>query len=318
MGVSPRLKAWLLSPEADPSVRLRVLREVLDRPEDDPAVAAARRQVGRKGWAAQILRRQHRDGHWESRGITRFDLYRPKYVGTIWSMLALCDLGVSGKNPRVARACDLFLRRYASPTAGLGFPVGEICLTGNSVKMMARFGRLSDARVQKAIRWIVRNQKRDGGWHCFPSKTGTLDGWEGMAAFAAIPEEERSAEVKAAIERGAEFYLARGLLREGATPYAPWTRLHFPVHYYYDLLVGLDFMTALGYADDSRMRPALNRLERMRNADGSWNLDALHPDTEDPNYPVRRSFYSMGFELPGRPSRWITAWALAVLKRADR
>jgi hypothetical protein len=318
VGLPAKLRDWLLASDADPSVRHRVLRDLLDKGDSDPAVAQARRQIGRKGWAAQILRRQHPDGHWESARVSRFDLYRPKYVGTIWCMLVLSDLGLNPRNPRIAKAVDLYLRVYRSAKYGIGFPDAEICFLGNSVRMMVKFGRLDDPRIQKAISTIVRNQKRDGGWHCFRSRTGTLDGWEGMAAFAAIPENERSPEVRRSIERGAAFYLSRGLLREGPKPYAPWLRLHYPVHYYYDLLVALDFMTALGYGDDPRMQPALDRLERMRNKDGAWNLDALHPDTEDPNYPVRRSFYSFGLEVPGRPSRWITTTALTVLKRAGR
>jgi len=318
VAISKRLRDWLLHRDVDASVRYRVLGDALGKSQGDPAVVRARKQIGQKGWAAQILSRQHRDGHWESETISQFELYRPKYSGTLWSMLALSDLGVNPKDPRIVKAAELYLRVYQHAKHGLGFPDQEICFMGNSVKMLIKFGRLHDPRVQKAIATIAHKQKKDGGWHCFRSSTGTLDGWEGMGAFAVIPEEERSPEVRRSIERGAEFYLERRLLNEGPTPYAPWLRLHFPVHYYYDFLVGLDFMTALGYGKDRRLRPALNRLERMRNRDGTWNLDALQPDSDDPNYPVRRSYYAMGFELPGRPSRMITAIALAVLKRAGR
>lgn len=318
MELPRHLRAWLLDQKADASVRLRVLTQLLDKSPRDTAVVRARQQIGRRGWAAQILRRQHPQGQWETPGTSQRELYRPKYIATNWCLLVLADLGGSAKNPRVKKGVDLFLRVYASRTAGLGSPAGEVCFTGNAVRMLTKFGRLEDARVQKAIEWLARTQKADGGWHCFPSRTGTLDGWEAMAAFAAIPPASRSPAVERAIDRGAQFYLSRGLLREGKTPYAPWLRLHFPMHYYYDLLVGLDFMTALGYGRDGRMGPALDKLEGMRNSSGTWDMGPLHPDTEDPNYPVRRSWYSFGLEVPGLPSRWITTTALAVLKRAGR
>jgi hypothetical protein len=311
------LREWLLSRESDPSVRVRVLRELLDRSEEDPAVVRAQKEIGRKGWAAKILREQHPEGHWATPGTTGFELYRPKYVATNWRLLVLSDLGLTKKQPRVAKAADLFLRRF-SASGDLGGRASEVCITGNAVRMLARFGYLKDPRVRPAIDWLVRHQKKDGGWHCFRSATGTLDCWEALAAFHALPPGARDEPILKAIERGAEFYLERRLFREGPTPYRPWFRLHYPVHYYYDLLVGLDVLTSLGYGDDPRLRPALDRLEAMRNRDGSWNMDALHPDTEDPNYQTRGPFYPLGLEVPGRPSRWITTTALTVLKRAGR
>lgn len=320
MALGRGLRNWLLGKDSDPSVRLRVLRELLDRPADEPAVVRAQKEIGRKGWAAKILREQHSQGQWATFGTSAFELYRPKYVATNWRLLVLSDLGLTKKQPRVAKAVDLFLRRFSgrTGTGELGDPRGEVCFTGNAARMLVRFGYLKDPRVRAAIDWLVRHQKKDGGWHCFRSSTGTLDCWESLAAFAALPPASHTPEILRAIERGAEFYLERRMLREGRNPYRPWFRLHYPVHYYYDLLVGLDVLTSLGYGDDPRMRPALDRLEGMRNRNGSWNMDALHPDTEDPNYQVRGPFYPFGLEVPGRPSRWITTTALAVLKRAGR
>ena len=318
MAISRGVRNWLLEEEADPSVRYRVLRELLDRPEDDTEVLRARREIGRRGWAAQILREQHPGGQWDTPGTSAFELYRPKYIATNWRLLVLSDLGVTRKHPRIAKAVDLFFRRFSGPSGGLGYRGSEVCFTGNAVRMLVRFGYGEDARLRPAIDWLVRHQKAHGGWHCSPSRTGTLDCWEALAAFAALPAGARSAAVERAIERGTEFYLDRRLFREGRTPYAPWFRLHYPVHYFYDLLVGLDVLTALGYGDDPRMRPALGRLEGMRNRDGSWNMDALHPDSEDPEYRTRGPFYPLGLEVPGRPSLWITTTALIVLKRAGR
>ncbi len=317
MALSRSLRSWLLADEADPSLRLRVLRDVLDKPEDDPAVLRARRQIGSKGWAAKTLGLQMPGGQWASAGTSARQLYRPKYIAANWQLLVLSDLGVNPKHPRVAKAVELLLRRF-SAAGELGPRRGEVCIMGNAVRMMARFDKRDDPRMRHAVGWLVRHQKADGGWHCFRSRTGTLDAWEAMAAFAAMPPSKRAPPVLRAIERGAEFYLERGLLREGRTPYAPWYRLHYPVHYFYDYLVGLDVLTSLGYGDDPRIRPVLRRLEGRRNRDGSWNLDALHPDSEDPQYRTRGPFYPLGLEAPGRPSRWITTTALAVLKRAGR
>jgi len=318
VAVPRTLRNWLLGEESDPSVRYRVLRELLDKPEDDSEVVAARRQIARRGWAAQILRQQHPAGHWVTAGTTAYELYRPKYIATNWRLLVLSDLGVNGKHPRIAKAVSLFFRRFAGPSGGLGYGGSEVCFTGNAVRMLVRFGYRKDPRVGPAIDWLVRHQKSDGGWHCFPSRTGTLDAWEALSAFAALPPAGRTPSIVRAIERGADFYLDRSLTRAGRTRYRPWFRLHYPVHYYYDFLVGLDVLTALGYGDDARIHPALDRLEAMRNRDGSWTLDALHPDSEDPDYQFRGPFFPFGLEVPGRPSRTITTTALAVLKRAGR
>jgi hypothetical protein len=313
---------WLL--EADePSVRVRVLEGLLDRPHIDSDLIAARREIGTKGWAEGLLRLQLPDGQWVTPGTSMEELYRPKYVVTNWCLLALAELGATRSDPRVVKGAELLLRRASDPSDdNLGGEGSEVCFTGNCVRMMTRFGYGDDPRIVRSIDWLVSAQKEDGGWHCFPSTTGTLDAWEALAAFAALPSERRTPAVRSSIDRGLEFFLESGLLREGPDPYAPWLRLHYPTHYYYDALVGLEIVTSLGRADDRRLGPALDWLESKRNPDGRWNLDSLHPDLEvGPEYlggGVRSPYFPMGFEHPGRPSRWITLRALEVLRRAGR
>lgn len=328
------LRNWLTT-KADPSVRLRVYTELLDRSADDPPVIKARRQIGKEGWAASILARQLPDGQWSTPSTEAGSLYRPVYAATNSQLLVLADLGVTREDPRVAKGAELLLERWDS---ALGGKSSHLCITGNAVRMMQRLGYGDDLRVQRAVAWLLKDQKKDGGWHCFPSKSGTIDSWEALGAFAAIPKESRSAAVNRAIERGAEFYLDRKLMAEGAGRYEPWFRLHYPNHYFYDVLVGLDLITSLGYASDRRLGPALDWLESRRTPDGRWTLDALHPDvardpdaTADRHYPtdlpenspygiqgIQPPYFSLGLELPGHPSRWITTTALTVLRRAGR
>jgi hypothetical protein len=317
VAVRPALRRWLLD-GADPSVRRRVLRDVLGRPESDPALRRAEREIGRTGWAARILAEQHPTGAWVTHGTTGRDLYVPKYVVANWKLLVLAELGASAKLPRVARGLRLYRQRMGGPKGGFGGTGSEVCFTGNAARMFARFGLWSWPELTASLAWLVDHQKRDGGWHCFRSSRGTLDGWEALAAFSEVPEARRTPRLRRSIARGAEFYLERGLLHEGNPPYAPWSRLHFPNHYYYDVLVGLDVLTRLGYGRDPRMREALDLLQSKRDRDGRWAIDAVHPDTEDSDYQPRTPVYAFILEPAGRPSRWVTATALAVLQRAGR
>ncbi len=318
MRLAPRLRRWLTGPNADPSVRARFWIEVDGRSSDDPRVRAATKEIGRVGWAAYLLRSQFPDGHWVTPGTTARDLYVPKYIVTNWIAIVLSDLGMTRKDPRIRRTAELILDRWSARGGDLSGTAGEICVTGNAVRTLVRFGYLDHPVVQRSIDWIVRAQKADGGWHCFPSRTGTLDGWEGLAALAEIPERDRDASMRRSVERGAEFYLSHRLMVEGRTKYAPWFRIHYPNHYYYDVLVGLRILSRLGYGSDRRLGPALRWLRSKRLPDGSWALDAAHPDIDPAlaDYRLRNPVSPILLEPLHEPSRWATIEALSVLARS--
>jgi len=304
---------WLLEKD-QPSVRYRALTELLGRSEDDEEVREARRMIPTRGWAADILRAQNPGGWW----VSKEDLYRPKYLSTNWMLLILSDLGITKADPRVAKACELWIKRYAeSEDFGQGtMQHAELCIVGNTARALVKFGYVDHPAVQSAFEWLVENQKENGGWHCW-GKRGVIDAWEGMSAFAVYPRGRWTRSMKAAVERGAEFYLKRKLHREGKH-YDPWYRFHYPNHYYYDVLVGLDVITALGYSDDPRLKEALKIMTERKRKDGRWNLDSVHPDApyaKDPKYAKRLTPHSL--EKARRPSKMITLRALTVAKRAE-
>ena len=312
---------WLLE-ENQPAVRYRTLVDLLGRKEGDPEVRSARSKIARVGWAHDQLQAQGPKGYWEPRepkdlkGWIDF-LYYPKYLSTNWRALVLADLGVDAKDPRIRRLADLIFRFKLRLSSPFNFFHEEACVAGNTARMMTRFGYADDLRVRKLYDWLLEDQREDGGWNCSQDTPGTLDVWEPLAAFASLPKAKRSPKMDAAISRGAEFYLERRLFREGPR-YPPWFRLHYPNHYYYDILVGLDVLAQLGFAGDRRLRPALGLLTERRRPDGTWRIDRLHPDVSGPQAgQYRKGVTPLQIERPGGPSKWITLKALRVLKAVE-
>ncbi len=315
---------WLLE-ESQPSIRYLTLTQLLGRKQSDGEVREARTRIPKVGWAAEILGRRDPHGWW----VREKSLYRPKYISTNWNLLALSDLGATRSIPPVRASCELWMERSPLKGGGVGGSSngnGHHCYTGNMARALVKFGYGSDPRVRKAYEWLVRTAHPKGGWSCFwfadaPSKARTLDSWEGLSAFAAYPRSRWTPAMKDCVERAAEYFLDRELHRQGER-YEPWFRFHWPVHYYYDLLLGLEMLTALGYGDDPRLGFALAHLAKKRRSDGRWNLDAVHPDGPAHyekyfrEHPKDRPT-PLTFERAGQPSKMITLRALTVLSRVS-
>ncbi len=307
---------WLLEKD-QPSIKYLTLTQILGRPEGDSEVKSSRRAITQRGWAKEILAKQTPAGWW----VTGDSLYRPKYISTNWMLLILSDLGLTKSEPRIAKSCKLWIKRFAKRDGGFdseGAKKAHLCITGNTARALVKFGYVDHPKVKSAFEWFVKNQSQLGGWSCYLGGRN-LDSWEALSAFAVYPKEKWTRSMKLAVERGAEFYLERELHKQGEH-YAPWYRFHYPVHYYYDLVVGLDFMTALGYCNDKRLGHAIEVLKKKRSADGKWNLDAVHPDVEGglaewyKKHP-KQAPIPFGLEKVGEPSKMITFRALQVLNR---
>jgi hypothetical protein len=309
---------WLLE-KNQPCIRYLTLTQLLGKSEADAETQSARRMIPKVGWAAEILARQHAEGWW----VEGESLYRPKYVSTNWMLLILSDLGLTKENPRVRKACELWMRRLAKRDGGFGserWKEGHLCTVGNTARALVKFGYADHPKVKRAFDWMVKHQARKGGWSCFGSGRN-LDSWEPMSAFAALPKQKWNRGVTQAVESGAEFFLERELHKQGAR-YRPWYRFHYPTHYYYDVLVGLDFLTGLGYTSDPRLKYAIKLLKSKRRRDGRWNMDAVHPDVEGGmaewyrKHPKDRPT-PFSLEQPDKPSKMITLTAMRVLKKID-
>jgi hypothetical protein len=320
----PRGKAidWLLE-ENQPSIRYLTLKQLLGKSESDPGVRDARSRIPSTGWVAEILSRRNEAGWWvRDRGWLE-----PRFTGTHWNMLALADLGASRDIPEVRASAEFWMNKsplVGGGVGGFGKGKGHHCYTANMARGLIRLGYEDDPRVVRTLEWLVRTAHPKGGWTCRfggdgPAPSRSLDAWEGLGAFAAYPRAKWTRAMQTCVERGAEYFLEHELHIQGDR-YEPWYRFHWPIQYYYDLLVGLDILTALGYGDDRRLEYGLTLLREKQRADGRWNLDAnqLDPDAETAEWlekhPKNRPV-PLAFETPGRPSKMITLRALTVLSR---
>ena len=315
---------WLLEPE-QPSIRYLTLTQLLGKKENEAEVRKVKSRIPTIGWVADTLARRNAAGWWErDRGWME-----PRFTATHWTMLALADLGATRAIPEVAASAEYWMAKSpleGGGVGGFGKGKGHHCYTANMARGLLRMGYEADPRVRKTLDWLVQTAHPRGGWSCRYAKNGpatsrSLDAWEGLGAFAAYPRSKWTPAMKAVVERTAGYYLEHELHSQGDR-YEPWYRFHWPVHYYYDLLVGLDCLTALGYGKDPRLRYAIDLLRKKRRPDGRWVLDALQPDpyqefvdwfAKHPgNCPV-----PLKFETEGNPSKMITLRALTVLSRVQ-
>ncbi len=189
MAVSSRLEKFLTGPDSDPSVRARYL--------DRGRGAVPPGPQGPEG--PEIHRPYGVGGRPPPGSVSRWALGDPGRLGrgalstevfvTNWRATVLADLGMTRTDPRIRRTAELILKKWGEKE--LVRRGAEHCITGNAARTLIRFGYFDHPVVQKCLAWLVRTQKSDGGWHCFRSRTGTLDCWEGLAAMAEVPEEAR-------------------------------------------------------------------------------------------------------------------------------
>lgn len=315
---------WLCEPDpANPGVRYFALRDLLDRPADDPGVLEAQAAIMLDGLVPAILAAQHPDGYWERPGSAY-----GKYRSTLWQIMFLSDLGADPNDARVRLGCDYLLRHSVASNGGFAFftktpnPSGVVhCLNGNVLAALIRLGWLEHPRVQQALEWQARAITGEAPIQYMPSGTSGPEfacainqqqpcAWgatKAMRALLAVPPGRRAQIVRRALERGAQFLLRYDLAR-ATYPYtkkvsAAWFKLGFPLSYWSDILETLAALVALGYGQDPRLAQATDWLLSKQDARGRWKLE----------HGLNGKMW-VDIEHHGKPSKWITLRALRVVK----
>ncbi|MGE3074271.1 MAG: hypothetical protein AB7N24_13555 [Dehalococcoidia bacterium] len=307
------IEAWLLN--SDPAVRWQVLRDLTGAPAEE--VAAERGRVAIDGWGARLLNLQGSDGQWAGGacfpGDFRWGEEQQPWTSTLPVLQLLQEFGIDPGDERVRAAIAGVRAGCRWEHAGQPFFEGEVepCINGRTVGLGAYFG----VEVGDIVTRLLGEQLEDGGWNCEAENGSVRSSFHTtINVLEGLIEYERavggSPEVAASRRKGEEYLLERRLMNRrssGEVVEPSWLEFSFPVHWYYDVLRGLDYFRAVGGQPDSRLRPAIDLLRTKQQPDGSWLLENTHAG----NVP---------FQLEGgdgQPSRWNTLRALRVLKWFD-
>jgi hypothetical protein len=98
-----RTAETILDQSPDPAVRVRLLRDVLARPEDSPELQAAREGLQRSRWVRGLAREQQEDGSW-GRLHSRGSRVRQRIPTTEWGVARGLALGLHPAHPVLQKA----------------------------------------------------------------------------------------------------------------------------------------------------------------------------------------------------------------------
>lgn len=301
-----RIVDWLLA--GDPSIQLLTRRDLLG--ERGPGLERVRNSIESAGWGRRYLAARRSDGHW-GRGF-----YQPKWISTHYTLVDLATIGLSPDCEPARQSVDLVLSAPRGRQGGINYARtvadSDVCINGMILGFASWF-RPEDSRLHELVDYLVEVRQPDGGWNCDYVKGSTrsslhttLSVLEGLWAFRRNAGRYRDREIVAATAAGVEFILAHRLYRvrqSGAVIDPRFLRFTFPPRWRFDVLRALHAFSAEAVPYDERMADALKVVADKRLPDGRWLTTAPHPGQEH-----------FRMEVVGRPSRWNTLRALAVLR----
>jgi hypothetical protein len=319
-------------------VRYLAMRDLLGM--DGPEMVRGRAEAHRAGPIAAVLEAMHPDGYWAETGAG----YKPKYRGTVWSLILLAQLGASlAQDERIGRACAYLQNNALRPEGcfvrSLGAPSSNLdCLQGNLCGALLELG-CDDSRLETAFDWMARSvtgeQAEPAGdeatgiryynsGNCGPGFACAYNqhspcAWGAvkiMWARGQLPAIRHTPPIRRAIQEGVNFLLGVDPARadyppadekSGIQPSGNWWRFGFPVFYVTDLLQNAEALVSLGYGSDPCLVHALDLIESKQDEHGRWALEYGYAGKTWVNFGSKK-----------KANKWVTLRALRVLQRAGR
>lgn len=301
---------WLLE-EGDPVVRYWSLRDIMGASQEK--VEASRQEALECEVVQEVFRQQKQEGHWENPE----NMHAPHYTSTIYHLTLLGDLGLTAEDYCIVKGVEAVLKTQRDDGGFPGHDPRECAYgpydIGLIVRFMHQFGLGDERRLELVYEWIEKNQTAEGGWvgvkvHCNPSLGGCLNGTSNILWGLSSAGEFVGTKVA---QKGIEF-----LAKAVASPHLKYSRqLSYPQfwNFWIDDIKLAEIYVGLGASPDKDpLKRCLNNILALQESDGRW-LEHQGP------YPGNhRNCKRMRKLFPKRnePSKWVTAKAMTVLKRA--
>jgi hypothetical protein len=339
---------WLLE-EDNPPVRYLTLKHLQGKQEAAPELALAKSRLMQYSVTQGILK--HGDRFWNDD-----DKAYKKYTGKYWQVIFLGQFLADGTDPRIAVGIGTILGQHEFMLR-LPIKDGTQCLTANVLAALTRLGYGEHPVVQREREALAQRVVHDGGIDCGAMVYSLLP-YCHMAqpklllCFSQVPPESRTPAMNSAIEllagrllehevfayvpgnqTGWQKVLARRPERSGLPPGQTvkqwvsdrkhafllergpgdpkpkqgWLKFGFPLHYNSDVLEAMYALAESGAPISAALERPLNVIESKRSPEGKWVME---------NSLNGKMWVDV--EALGKPSKWLTYYALRVLSHFGR
>lgn len=299
---------WLL--EGDVSIQYQVKRDLLGGDKKD-----LQNRIANEGWGKQFLSKRNPNGHWGMR------FYQPKWISTHYTLLDLRNLNLNPENNIAKEVIELVLDSGKSEDGGIQLGPStiqhsDVCVNGMFLNYASYFNT-SEKKLYSLVDSILQETMPDGGFNCRTTRSGarhsslhtTISVLEGLNEFQKSGYDYRMNDIQSAKADAEEFILLHQLFMSdhtGKIINKEFLKMPYPGRWKYDILRALDYFQYAKSKWDERMVEAISIIQRKRNKDGTWNVQAAHPGQ-----------VHFVMEKAGASSRWNTLRALRVFNHFE-
>jgi len=226
------------------------------------------------------------------------------YRGTIWFFLYAIESGYLSKTDFISSTADVICKTTQLSDGGFRFnykfseAIG--CRTGNIVYALLKSG-ISDSRAASGINWIIKNQRKDGGWlHCpftgfcdimklvLLNKSGSGLKYESDDEIRSCPIASYSCLKAIAlsdnslyedeIRKGTDFFIKNDFFVNDTKKLlcgskVSFNKIGYPVMSQYDYLSGMVLISGIDTEKIPVNSKLFNSIIKKQNNSGSWTCE---------------------------------------------